>query len=241
MADSFVVGAYWGSRSEMPEGCAQRLNQLLAGLKSLDPVFAGWFAKGPSAGIDRTKNLSPADINDLAMRGVNRRDLGASPIPALGVRIGVWNGGREGTTAVGISTRCGSFDESGGVPALNSLLISLPNQGPDADRILNIEALEEMLEVVVRAYDPDWAVVASREHMKLWPSGPEGGPHAGWITYLSRRNREATLAANGLALKRLEFAAFGTAWVTTEERFSLSNPTHIAQGRVLEQAISRRP
>lgn len=151
--EKFVVGAYWGSQAEMPEGCAQRLNQLLDGLKSLDPVFAEWFAKGPSAGTSRTRILSPADIFALAVRGMNRRDLDASPIPSLGVRIGVWNGGREGTTAVGISTGCGSLDEPGGVPALNSLLISLPNQGPDADRILDVKALEKMLEVVVRAYD----------------------------------------------------------------------------------------
>lgn len=241
MPDSFVVAAYWGSRSEKPEGCAQRLNHLLAGLKAIDPLFAEWFAKGSSTGVDRTKNLSPTEIGDLAMRGMNRRDLDASPIPSLGVRIGVWNGGREETTAVGISTGCGSFDEPGGVPALNSLLISLPNQGPDADRILNVAALEKMLEVVVRAYDPEWAVVASREHIKQWPSGPEGGPHAGWITYLCRRTGEATVAADVLALKRLDFTPFGMAWVATEDRFSLGEPIHIAQARVVEQAIGRRP
>jgi hypothetical protein len=203
-------------------------------------MFAEWFPKGPSVGTGRAKNLSPADIDALAMRGVNRRDIDASPIPSLGVRIGLWNGGRDGTTAVGISAGCGALDEPGGVPALNSLLISLPNQGPDADRILNVEVLGEMLEAVVLAYDPDWAVVASREHMKLWPSGPESGPHAGWITYLSSRNTAATLSANRPGQRGINVAALGIAWIATEERFSPVNPAHLARAQAVEAMVHKK-
>jgi hypothetical protein len=76
------------------------------------------------------------------------------------------------------------------VPFPNHFFLDLPCYGDAVDRIVEREMVEALLGVVVRAWEPDWAVVTSGQTRDLHEVTSKK-LHCAWIYFLSARRGSA--------------------------------------------------
>ncbi|WFU12158.1 hypothetical protein QA646_19655 (plasmid) [Rhizobium sp. CB3090] len=124
--ESYFAAAYWPSRRETLEGCAERATYFLSDLAGISDTLRGWRKKAKSrkAALAQ-KVISAEDSNDmraLLENGRSRRDMDRSVIEELGYGIGLWNG-QAGSDEASLSVRCGVYDVSG---MSNAVVLSLP-------------------------------------------------------------------------------------------------------------------
>jgi hypothetical protein len=183
----FFVGAYWPSRKESVEQCAERLRKFFVALAATDPVLATWFETGRS----RKQALEkPAHIGDqsyllgLLDRGRNRRDVGRTVIEELGFRVGLWNGG-NGENAIELGVKCGLYWTSSNPNASlsNYVTLDLPK---DLGELKQAERMSTVLAAVARAWEPDWAGVMSKDAMNARAFDARI-PFVDWMVYLPRK------------------------------------------------------
>ncbi|VVE72749.1 hypothetical protein PCA31118_04300 [Pandoraea captiosa] len=156
MSNSFL-GAYWGPRKESARECARRASTFLEDLSTLSDDFIEWRLPGRSrteAGRSPRLTSDLHHLETLFLKGVNRRDVGGESIDELGFRISVWNGAGD-DHAASLTMRCGLYSEVPGVN--NAVSLTIPSEF-DLDSVAKVRRL---LVSVIRAWQPDWAVVAS--------------------------------------------------------------------------------
>jgi hypothetical protein len=66
----------------------------------------------------------------------------------------------------------------------NSCTLDLPSKGRVAERVLRADVLLDVIRSVVRAFEPDYAVVTSDAFRDLVGIPEPGRPLLGWITFL---------------------------------------------------------
>lgn len=166
------VGAYWSQRKESKESASHRVTAFLKTIADRGDEFATWYSKGKnrSAALRTPIQIEAASI--AGMLNPNRRDADRQPIVDLGFRFSAWNGGNASFSAT-----IGSWNQH----VRNAVVLDLgreDQQTPSFYRAL----MEEM----VRAFDPDHAVVTSHEYIARagatmpWEAGiftyTRGGP-----------------------------------------------------------------
>jgi hypothetical protein len=183
----FFVGAYWLSRKESIEQCADRLRKFFVALTASDPVLATWLEKGRSRkqALEKTADIREQSyLLGLLDRGRNRRDVGGTVIEELGFRVGLWNGG-NGEKAAGLSITCGLYWTSPNPNASlsNCVTLDLPE---DLGELKQAERMCGVLAAVAQAWEPDWAGVMSREAMNARAFDAKI-PFVDWMVYVPRR------------------------------------------------------
>jgi len=161
------VGAYWSQREESREAAAARIVAFLKAIGGHSKKFASWFgkARSRSAALRSPLMLDPETV--ASKLRVNHRDADRQPIPELGFEFSVWNG-RD----TSFSTAIGAFSRH----VDNSVVLDI-----GGDNELGREAYRALLEEVVRAFEPEHAVVTSHEHLAR--TGAKHPWEAGWFTY----------------------------------------------------------
>lgn len=218
MSEACYIGAYWGNRRETSAECAQRVAHLLIDLASCDDTFARWFRKGRSRkdALAREIKADQVQLQELLECGRRRRDTDRTIVEDLGFRIGLWNGAAGAETELTI--RCGSYASTDEAWIQNSCVLALPREGDSFERTHRLAAVRAVLKAVVRAFDPDWAVVSSdRQRESTPPSQPPGSPHVGWITYFSKRYGRLPPLPQGVDLESIE--GMGGAIASTDTPF----------------------
>ena len=225
MIESYYIGTYWGIRKEAVEECAQRAAGLLACLAECDPCFARWFKKGESRKEALTQKVNPdvATLQTLLLAGRNRTDIGHKVIEDLGFLVGLWNGASNDAESAGLTITCGSYAPR---PGVNSCVINLPYGETVTERLLRVPVVKAVMECVVSAWDPDWGAIMSRRYQDLVPFPPSNAPRMGWILYLSHR-RGIIAPPLPSPSKVVPSGTQGTLVITTQERFTASNPQHV--------------
>lgn len=172
------VGAYWGKRKETRDECAKRIADVLQRLGENHPALGTWYqkARSKSAAMKNTVELSPGSIGRILR--TNTRDTDGSPIAELGFSIGVWNGNDE--LPASFSATCGGYSDF----VKNSAVLDF-DPSWDYVELVTSGRLRTVLVDLVKALDPDKAVVTSHEYLDR--AGVDDPCDAGWLVY--ERNR----------------------------------------------------
>lgn len=178
-SEPFQVGAYWGSRAESAQDCAQRLRRLLTGLADVHPALAAWYRKGRrrSAATDPVA-ADAAALAELLLDGRNRTDAGGEVMAELGFSLGLWN---RHPVQVGLAGTVGLHVDTPHL--MNNVVLDLPVPEGDAGALYDPATAEAVLAALVAAWEPDWATWVSWPLREAQAPGPRE-PVVGWRTYL---------------------------------------------------------
>ncbi|WP_371823560.1 immunity 52 family protein [Myxococcus sp. CA056] len=230
MNESYYAGVYWGPRKESSEECARRLEVLLEGLSSVDPSLGHWFQQGKSRADALKRPLSPnlAELEAFVRKGKDRT------FDELGFSIGGWNGAGDDYETTGFLIACGGYSEWTG----NRCVYTLPSKGPSLERTLSAPALAALMRQTADAWEPDWGVAISEQHRdSLKPRRPKGTPYVGWVTYLA--HHWGTFPPLPAPVRVEPVGDKGTLIVLTPERFTVSNPEHVALAERVRELLDR--
>jgi Immunity protein 52 len=183
----FFVGAYWSSRKESIDQCADRLRKFFVALAACDPVLATWFEKGRSRKQALQKPAVIADqgyLLGLLNRGRNRRDVGGTVIEELGFHVGLWNG-ESGEKAAGLGVRCGLYwtSPNPNVGMSNCVALDLPEH---LGELKQTDRMSGVMTATARAWEPEWAGVMSKAAMDARMLDVKA-PFVDWMVYVSQR------------------------------------------------------
>jgi hypothetical protein len=232
--DSYMAGAYWGPRRESAEECAQRAVAFLNGLATCDPLLAHWNKIPKPKGRGRKTPLMPPDLATLTeayRRGANR-ERGGPPIEPLGLTVSAYNDGTREDFA-DVSMRCGSYREG----LSNACVLSLPSKGENAERIFSAPVLTEVVRAMVLSWEPDWAVALSHWHREMQDEEGRTDNWLGWVTYLARHRGTVPPLPAPVRIEPVEDK--GMLIVLTPERFTVTNPEHVALSHRVRELLIR--
>lgn len=172
------IGAYWSQRRESKESAAERVEAFLEALAGCGGEFTSWYSKGKSraAALRSPIGLDAASI--ASKLKPNRGDFDRQPIAELGYSLNAWNGANASFSAT-----IGCWSEHVG----NAVVLNL-----GAEEQLSEGTYRTIMEEMVRAFDPDHAVVTSHEYMAR--AGATMPWEAGLFTY----TRGGTVQQHGL-------------------------------------------
>jgi len=216
MSDDFHAGGYWPGRKESAEECARRAERFFHLLSQCDPIYARWFEQANSLKKALQLQFEPSYETLLRLFKSKKYNEGA-----LGFYFSAWTGHTENGHGGVVSLRCGSAFG----PTPNSCLVDLPYAGPEEQRVLTAPVLTQMMRAMVLAWEPDWGSVISSAYQDL-RKNPVGHPRTGWLMYLSRRRGEVPPLPAPVRVEPVEDK--GSLIVLTPERFTASNPEHVA-------------
>jgi hypothetical protein len=235
MIETYYAGAYWGGRRESAEACAQRALAFFHALADCDGSFARWF--GPARSRKQAPPAVSWDIPTLRetfTQGSTRNDEGHI-IEDLGFHVALDNGMWPGThqrESAALRIICGGWAEN----VSNSCVLNLPSAGASMERLVQSPVLEKIMRSMILAWEPDWGVVNSSAHLLLTKS-PSPGPRTGWMLYLSHRWGALPPLPAPVRVEPVEDK--GTLVTLTPERFTASNPEHVALASRVREALSQ--
>ncbi|MCY1045069.1 immunity 52 family protein [Corallococcus sp. bb12-1] len=218
MTETIYAGSYWGARKESAEACALRMERLFANLASVDSSFAQWFQQGRSR---KAALLRPIEPGGSALEALIRRGRDRV-FEDLGFRVRGWNGVTDDHDASGLDVTCGGYTQA----VNNFCVFSLPTQGPHAERVLTAPILCGLVRSMATAWEPEWAIATSTAHRNRVTDNPKPGTFVGWIMYLARSRGPVPPLPAPVRIEPVEDK--GTLIILTPERFTVSNPEHVA-------------
>ena len=181
MIETSYIGAYWGSRREPVDACAERLAKFMESLGDIDPLLASWFETGYSLRSARAKKVEPqaGALRELLLASRARRDGTArSVMNDLGFRIGLWNGN---DTQIRLSTTCGAAPSVPGIP--NAVVVGLPEAEGPALSLYQPRTGLAILKAIVAVWEPSWATWTNHRLRNAQQPKP-GQVVVGWATYV---------------------------------------------------------
>ncbi|HEX8433673.1 immunity 52 family protein [Archangium sp.] len=234
LIETYYAGAYWGARKESPEECGQRAEAMFTALRTVAPDFAHWLKQGRSRreALQRPIETDRATLAKMFRRGKDR------VFEELGFRISGWNGASDDEAS--------SFLISAGIHSeeriVNACVFDLPSQGldgkegPNAQRVLTANVLSGLVRAMAVGWEPEWAIATSRAHRELIPR-PRPTRLWGWVTYYSDQVGRVPPLPAPVRMERVEDK--GTLLVLTPERFTASNPEHVALAHRVGELLDR--
>jgi hypothetical protein len=178
MVESFVIGAYWGSRAEALPEIKDKVLQTLRRLANTDEQFFHWYERGMSRKLALEKKVSwdMDAIEKICRRAVKKGELDERGYAKNGFVLGLWTGHKD-DEASSISFTVGDVFA---IPNLsNNCILSIPFKGAARERLLEPAKVKEIMSILVEIWEPDYTVLTSdglRDRM-------DAGNKIGWITY----------------------------------------------------------
>ncbi|WP_395821090.1 immunity 52 family protein [Archangium minus] len=233
LIETYYAGAYWGARKESPEECGRRAEVLFTALRSVAPDFAHWLKQGRSRreALKHPIETDRASLTKMFRRGKDR------VFDELGFRISGWNGASD-YEASAFLICAGMYSEL----VSNSCVFNIPSsspdkeEGPNAQRVLTATVLSGMVRAMAVAWDPEWAIATSTAHRDLIPM-PQPTRLWGWVTYYSDQVGRVPPLPAPVRMERVEDK--GTLVILTPERFTASNPEHVALAKRVGELLDR--
>ncbi|GEN10255.1 Immunity protein 52 [Myxococcus fulvus] len=233
--EAFFCGAYWGARQETAEACATRLEAFFRLLAGVDLSFAQWFRQGKSRAeaLKHPIDSTGAELAKLLRKGRDR------VVEELGFRFSAWNGASDDNDGSALKLTCGGSSPR----VINVCLLDLPVRGPNSERVLAASTLRGLVKSMAVAWEPDFVVVMSSAHLQMLRDNDPSEIWPGWVLYLSRQR--GTVPPLPAPVHVEPVADKGTLIVLTPERFTASNPEHVALAEqvraLLDQAGLLKP
>jgi hypothetical protein len=215
MGESYYIGAYWLARRETPQACARRAEALFHQLGPCEQTWNRWHEAAGSFAEAHRLRFQPESgaFEKLFERKANR--------VGDGFRFWLWAGDHP-EEAASVSVACGSS-----TPFVNSMcVLTPPSEGSVASRIQTVSAMTGALRAMVLAWEPEWGIATSSAHRDAAGSSSKPGTFTGWVMYFSRQR--GTVPPLPRPVRVEPIGNLGTLVVLTPERFSVSNPEHVA-------------
>lgn len=151
----FRAGAFWGSRQENIDECADRIGEFLKRVAECSPVLANWyrtgFSRSEALGAPAVRGDDRHVIVALLEKGRNRRDDTDEPIADLGFHVGLWNG-HEGELGASLDMQCGCYCDI----FRNRVVMDVP-----VVKELGTRGVVALVVAMAEVWEPDWAGVFS--------------------------------------------------------------------------------
>ncbi|NOK07931.1 immunity 52 family protein [Corallococcus exercitus] len=226
MKEKYYLGAYWPGRVEPIESYARRAEVFFRLLASQEPTFIRWFEKAGSRADALRHPLVPTEESLSSLFGKEYRT------DDDGVSFSAWNGEPDGAST-GVRLALGSTSELLG----DLCVMELPAGGEARERVLTAPVLSQALRAAALAWDPEWGIATSTAHRDKVSEFAVPGTFVGWVTYLSRRLGPVPPLPAPVQIELIEDK--GTLIVMCPERFTVSNPEHIALAEQVQDQLNR--
>ncbi|WP_225408279.1 immunity 52 family protein [Stigmatella hybrida] len=215
MGESYYIGAYWLARRETPQACASRAEAFFRELGPCEQTWSRWHETAGSFAEARALRFQPEHGAFEGLFGRKANRVGD------GFNFWLWAGDPP-EEATSVSVACGSS-----TPFVNSMcVLTPPSAGSVASRVQTVSVMTNALRAMVLAWEPEWGVATSSDHRDaVWPS-PKPGTFTGWVTYVSRHRGTVPPLPGPVRVEPVEDK--GALVVLTPERFTVSNPEHVA-------------
>jgi hypothetical protein len=227
MRETYYAGAYWLARSESAEACAQRAERFFQLLGRCDPAWTRWYRSAESFEEARKRRFTTDAANFQELFAQKERQIGD------GFSFHLWTGDNLDETS-GVDGRCG--DSS--LRLHSSCVLQPYDEGAIGERVLTAPVMAEVLRAMALAWDPEWGVVTSHEYddlisEKVMPAGTS----VGWVIYFSRMRGTVPPLPAPVRIEPVEEK--GTLVILTPERFTASNPEHVALAARVHKLLDR--
>lgn len=219
MVEHYWLGAYWGPRATDRKSAAERASRLLADARRIYTPFENLHLVGDS--IARPMgSLVPSDQRRLAqvLRTLPELRKGGFSLSVM----------LPGDAIVFHMTDGDYYDT-----AVNAITVSVLLSDP----FLDLRYILPFMAALTGIYRPDYGVVASHRHSDMMDH-IVGIRYASWALYLPIPAERVPPLPEGASIE--EFEDHGVMIITTRERFTAENQTHVetaaAVNAVLEKA-----
>jgi hypothetical protein len=228
MSESYRVGAYWGSRPESAEQCAQRAEMFFRLLAQCHPSYTRWFEKTRSAQKTPPSRFEPTREVFTRFFGQKKYQSGND-----GFHFGAWTGHEEQDQGGMLMLRCGSKAEV----APNYLLLFFPNEALGSEHMLKAPVLASVMRAMALAWEPEWAIATAEGLWEQFSNGGCLGTFVGWMTYFSRQRGQVPALP---APARVEaIGDKGSLVSLTPERLTPSQPDHVVLVQRVQQLLEQ--
>jgi hypothetical protein len=230
-SEDYYIGFYWGCRRETAGDCALRTFRFLDELKNLDPAFGRWYE---ARGI----HTEPARDVQSVTRMFQGIDSSCSVADAadsdeLGFMLPLVNSGPS-ANSVKVRITCGGYSEW--VP--NNCVVMYPPQDDTAkQRFMKIGFLRSILEVGIRCWKPEFAVVTSHEIERILGDN-DAHIKIGWLTYVSHSTADIHDLSEFMDL--VEVDGHGYLVIAKDLPISLSDSDALARLRQASIRIAKK-
>jgi hypothetical protein len=227
MSETYYAAVYWRGRPEPLESYAQRAERLFRQLHSLDPILTRWFEQARSRDKALRSQFTP-DLETLLKFFQKERYTGG----AGDISFAAWNGESADNSVISFS--CGSRSPD---IIMDRCLLDLPSRGPATERVLREPILTQALRTMAAAWDPAWGVVTSNLHRGMVSESGRVGTFVGWIMYFAKSRGTIPPLPAPVRVESVEDK--GTLVILTPERFTASNPEHVALAAQVQDILGQ--
>lgn len=227
----FVKGI-WGSRTEEVDQCAARLETCLKELARCNKVFSGWSALGRGKPLLK---ITRESLIDLLMQGRQWSDDQRILFDDLGYHVKL-HAGRTHRDWITLGVDCSVSSSASGM--VNTCSLNLPGEVDIGNQVIRWDVLSQAMQCIVRAWGPEWGIVATSDLIAQRRIERLDTPFVGWMVYLAEGRGAIPPLPEHYRVVRID--GFGSIIVTTVETYSESVTEHAsAAGRlsaILENA-----
>jgi hypothetical protein len=169
--------AYWGPREESAEDVAAKMVEFLTALGGLDPLLGVWRRNARAKSAVQPLALDVETMTALAHKGRNRSDFGKNIIEDLGFRYNLVT-----PEPPKIYLRCvaGVYSPVN----VNVIIMRFSDLSGRAATVASPRVADGVVDALVGAWGPDWAVWESRRIDKVPENWVDYSADLGWKTYL---------------------------------------------------------
>nr|WP_232536989.1 immunity 52 family protein [Cystobacter fuscus] len=203
-------------------------------MAKVDPSFSRWFQQGRSRKDALSRPIEPTreSLEKLIRRGRDRQ------FEDLGYSVWAWNGVCVDYEDSGLNFSCGAYSEA----VSNVCVCSLPTRGSNAERVLSVPVLTELMRSMVLAWEPGFALVTSsmlRETMlrETVTSIGIAGTFVGWIMYFPRSRGTVPPLPAPVRIEPVEDK--GMLVILTPDLLTVSNPEHVELAQRVQGLLDR--
>jgi hypothetical protein len=200
-----------------------------------DPLFSRWF-RPPRSRKQASEPLSldVPTLRDRFTQGRTRNDEGGI-IDDLGFRIFADSGQWPNTPPrefASLTVKCGSYAES----LSNPCVLNLPSAGDAMEHVIRAPMLANILRAMIAAWEPERCLATSRAHRELVSERAAVGTFVGWVMYFPRQLGPVPSLPSPVQVEPVEDR--GSLVILTPERFTASNPEHVALAAHVHEVLS---
>ncbi|HEX8434179.1 immunity 52 family protein [Archangium sp.] len=216
MKETYYAGAYWLARSESAEACAHRAERFFQLLGRCDPAWNRWHQTAGSFEEARKRQLDTDAASFQKLFSQKKHRI------LDGFLVCLW-AGDDPRELSGVDVSCGSSS----LQPASSCILRPFDEGPIGERVLTAPVMAEVLRAMALAWEPELGVVTSHAHRDMVVKGfPYVGTFVGWVMYFSRQRGAVPPLPAPVRVEPVEDK--GTLVILTPERFTASNPEHVA-------------
>jgi hypothetical protein len=112
-----------------------------------------------------------------------------------------------------------------------------PDKGPVAERVLTAPVMTRVLRAMAQAWEPEWAIATSHEHLEVAYGHPLPDAYVGWVMYFSQQKGTVPPLPAPVHIEPVEDR--GTLVILTPERFTAANPEHVTLASRVHELLGR--